>query len=705
MQSLGKTLLSFWLTVALVGLGVFWGGCALGPPVQPGETHPLSPGRNAFLDALEMAGLTPDALAFEPIVLRPRNKGDWLLPLFVTYMRSPLAIPWRLGHVWQGLCDEQDSPHEALLSATVRTGARVLRGAIEEMDPLADLVMEAERHPRPLLQAIVMLRQQVGAVRVDGALIAEAEGVPRDVARAAAITLHAAGRAALWHERAFAKVHDDLSSASLSRLAEGAVHRWQDITRIEELAEGVDFPYLFAGAQELVLGIEKTVERLKDRTTTETFLFDASTPLGRVVIVAGEEGPSTSTEPVLLWMDLDGDDRHGAPVASRGLEHPVSVLIDCAGDDEYAGGDASLGCGLAGYGVLIDLVGDDSYLSGELGQGCGLFGAGLLMDYAGNDRYDAVALAQGAGYFGVGLLIDLTGQDTREADTLSQGLGMTLGCGMLLDFGEDDDQYLLRNLPAEWPSAQSPEAHSSSCGQGFGLGQRRDLHDGHSWPGGYGLLLDEGGDDVYRAEVMAQGSGFWYGIGALIDAGGNDTYTAHWYAQGAAAHFACGALMDYGGDDTYASVNVSQGGAHDFSVAWLLDAAGADRYTGRVLCLGAGNMNGLGFFADVAGGDAYVALGHGPDETAEAREQRRSLGHSRIARWGSPRECMTNTGLFADCGGQDRYLGLPGGDDSRWRSPRQYPALGLRSERGAGVDGEYPDGPVRWLPYTEPPED
>jgi hypothetical protein len=231
------------------------------------------------------------------------------------------------------------------------------------------------------------------------------------------------------------------------------------------------------------------------------------------------------------------------------------------------------------------------------------------------------------------------------------------------------------------------------------MGRRADLDDGHSWAGGYGLLVDEGGNDTYSAAVFAQGVGYWYGMGFLIDRSGNDSYKAHWYCQGAAAHFAVGGLMDYAGNDRYScGAQVAQGGAHDWSVACFVDAAGDDVYETGDLSLGAANMNGIALFLDAAGNDRYTVRAAGGQSAGGARL---------TSGWGSLRESQTNAGIFLDCGGSDTYSGVAGRDNTVWRSKMEYPQLHLPSELGVGVDAATPGAlPIRLEPYTpKPPED
>ena len=149
---------------------------------------------------------------------------------------------------------------------------------------------------------------------------------------------------------------------------------------------------------------------------------------------------------------LGGDDSYLIPAgATAALDHPVSVLIDLGGNDNYGyipvlpaphalalpeddhgrwepvgtpgeiNGPVSLsdhnrqGSGRLGAGMLFDLGdGADEYSSLRLSQGSGVYGLGLLYDDGGDDGYKAEAIAQGAGIFGIGLLIDEAGDDDYQ---------------------------------------------------------------------------------------------------------------------------------------------------------------------------------------------------------------------------------------------------------------------------------------------------
>lgn len=94
---------------------------------------------------------------------------------------------------------------------------------------------------------------------------------------------------------------------------------------------------------------------------------------------------------------------------------------------------------------------------------------------------------------------------------------------------------------------------------------------------GYGLVLDMGGDDVYRAIGQTQGAGA-FGVGALADLTGDDVYDCHTLGQGSAT-FGVGVLADGAGADTYRCFQTSQGYGGTGGSGMLADfGAGNDTY-------------------------------------------------------------------------------------------------------------------------------
>lgn len=660
--------------------------------------------------AVDALGIESEDLRFRTAYWNAIGRDRFRSRIFDQYATQPLEIPYILSHVARAALEDKDSLHKSLIGLVVKMDERVWRGMFDtnDLDATKKRVEEADAPLALAIEEIWRARERRRPPRDRTRVAAQLERLPRDVREAAAIVVLGALRAEEWRTRAFEGL-PELDGGQAGRdlvrylsVQEGA----QCPPGIERYLDRVDFAALCAGAEDLALAIDSAREAMADRKTTETFRFQCATPLGDIVLRAGPgEGDAPIDEAPLLLIDLDGDDTYHALAAAVGPDRPVSVAIDCGGNDRYLapGGTqatsrplvGAFGAGIMGYGVLIDLAGNDRYEANAVAQGGAILGVGVLMDYAGDDSYDAVVHSQGAASFGMGMLADLAGNDSYRAFMMSQAMGFTRGAGLLRDTGDGNDTYLLRNDELRWPSAQAPRTHNSSMGQGAGYGRRADVGDGRSWAGGYGLLIDEGGDDSYRANVFAQGTAYWFGLGFLIDMAGDDSYSAHWYCQGGPAHYAVGALIDYAGDDRYhCDIQVAQGGAHDWSVGWLLDASGDDLYETGELSLGSANANALGFFMDLAGDDTYRAM---------KKRVRHSLGGARMSLLGSLREAQTNAGLFVDLDGDDDYTSFSrAANNALWVEPELRPGAGLPIDWGAGIDTRCPGKPpLRYLPYTE----
>jgi len=473
---------------------------------------------------------------------------------------------------------------------------------------------------------------------------------------------------------------------------------------------------LYEAAAKIAFAVEEAAwERYRGR---EGIRWDLRTDAGWIRIRDGAAHRwEDDGEPLLLLVDLGGDDEYLLPVAANTApSNPVSVAIDLDGADRYgyeavahendragllpsdADGRARNGASLSrvsrqgaarnGIALLFDLGdGDDRYESLRASQGYAHLGVGVLFDGGGNDVYLGEALVQGAAQFGIGLLIDAgNGDDVRRAFSQAQGFGYVAGAGILLD-GGGDDLYHCDNgspehggIPGVYPSPQMPEDGNTSLCQGAGFGMRDDARE--LWlSGGIGILRDLGGDDTYEASVFAQGAGYWQGTGLLSDAFGADSYNAFWYVQGAAAHFAVGILADGGSQpDAFGTRlparNMSLGSGHDFSTGVLISEGGDDVYHLGPLAAGASNCNGVGLFVDNGGDDTY---------------QSRSDYGSGMGNFGTGcaehQEIFRSIGVMIDAGGDDTYLypessfPVPA-DGATWGHARG----GRQSEHGAGLD-------------------
>ncbi len=389
------------------------------------------------------------------------------------------------------------------------------------------------------------------------------------------------------------------------------------------------------------------------------------TTLGRVEI--GGPGPDEHHTDAAVVIDVGGNDLYRGATAV-GRNSACSVVIDLAGDDIYLGENGAQGCGIRGIGILWDVAGNDFYRAEDFAQGAGIFGLGLLVDEGGRDRYSGGVFVQAAAAWGFGGLLDMEGEDFYECRNSGQAFAGVRGMAVLCDlFG--NDKYL---SGATAPDHRDPSMNQSFA-QGFAVGMRNMVG------GGYALLADQWGNDLYECQYFGQGAGYYMGLGILYDQDGNDTYAARRYAQGAGIHYAFGMLMDGGGDDRFLSWGVSQGCGHDYGIGFLIDEDGNDAYAADWLSMGASNANGTGIFVDNAGDDRYGAQSDMP--VGKVSKGRRSGG----------------IGLFVDAGGKDVYS-RGGADDTVWGKNRFAVGIDVNEGRNSGIrmvktDGARPINP------------
>lgn len=404
--------------------------------------------------------------------------------------------------------------------------------------------------------------------------------------------------------------------------------------RILELLDQVNITLIIQGAGILSSAIEAELAKLKALSATSKWEGLVKFKVGEMTTVVGGVGDDTHRDrDARLVIDLGGNDRYyGRAGAGPGN---AAVLIDVAGDDHYKLPDLGAGCGILGIGLAYDLGGHDNFRGRSLAFGAGLAGVGIFFKEGGDDSYQTIAMTQGFASFGIGLLVDTRGNDLFDCKILGQGAGKTMGWGQIVDQA-GDDTYRAGGLVLNSPLFSN--VHYSNA-QGYGSGYREDSG---GISGGVGLLTDAEGDDAYIGETYCQAASYWYALGSLWDGKGLDTYRAYHYAQASAMHM-CGAyLIEMEGDDSYVdNFGAAHAIGHDYGVAVLFDRAGNDVYAGRDSRPGIGNANGLGLFVDVAGDDRYS----GPNGS------------------GNPARNTGSLGIFVDLGGQDLYrTGLSDGE-------------------------------------------
>ncbi len=223
----------------------------------------------------------------------------------------------------------------------------------------------------------------------------------------------------------------------------------------------------------------------------------------------------------------------------------------------------------------------------------------VIVDLGGNDIYrNRAGGAIGELSNAYSAVIDLDGYDyyLNESKLITQGAGF-LGFGALID-EKGNDVY-----------------RGNNYSQGVGIF-------------GLGLLYDKQGKDIYRSGFFSQAAAH-VGSGFLIDKGEeDDQFFSTIWAQGIGAVFGYGALYNEGGDDSYRTggavyhspllPNDYQSFSQGFGIGWrpragggigiLYDRSGNDFYNGEVFCQGTSYWYSLGMLMDNDGNDCYNAV-------------------------------------------------------------------------------------------------
>ncbi|MEW6754523.1 MAG: hypothetical protein AB1505_26605 [Candidatus Latescibacterota bacterium] len=726
----GSTRLLGWalLALGLTSLRPAWGAP---PQAAPGDR---------LGEALALVGFDRADLGFRP-------KGYWSrypnpaqmahkLPFFDDLLAEPLRVydftrimaMAAADHLSpRGLQDKEEALYQLVYFLGVDrkvTGFRSYSANLSpDPDPETPLVSAVER-----VYAATggeMVRMAFGERHADlqKEIRGRAASVDPEVQKVLANLVLNALDAYRWRQQAFRNVRPEhMASVFRTRdlahiMDEGRVYHFE----FDDLARAID-------EQSLYYACMKTVQAADDARRQFAALrasrlrqlrgahFDFATPIGRIVLAGTDDDVHDYGDAAIL-VDLGGDDRYRGPVgATASTAVPISIAIDCAGNDlyEYRGDTPAQGAGVLGAGVLVDDGGDDIYRARHYAQGLGLFGLGLLFDREGTDQYTLDYSGQGAGYFGLGYLFDAAGDDECYLYGDGQGFGGAGGVGVLADYA-GDDHYVAEALAAK---AGRPDYHSQgriaySNAQGVGAGRRGDGSDGHNWAGGLGVLLDIQGSDRYEAGNFSLGTGYMYGTGLLYDGDGSDSYRSVYFTQGSGAHFCIGALIDEGGDDTHVLYDTGGAGlafGWDFAVALLVDKRGNDRYEARGNSLGRADIRSNALFFDLGGNDEYVfpqqagGMGFAPPHPGY-----RQPGYA----YGPYNYYANACGLLLDLGGEDRYLDLDPDSGQRKHSPVyrdnhtwQQPAPGSPDYgyRAFGVGMDAADGTVPELGIFDGPE-
>jgi hypothetical protein len=638
---------------------------------QPQDRPPLP-------ELLQRAGAANSRAVPDLTGLDASSTRDQQLPFFRSVVAAPLDAPYRAGVLGDAFRDAARSPYQLITLAGALSGSRLRRPV-----DLGTAAIEAQLRtaPDPLAAGLAwMASTKAGAGWVP--VLPDQAQLPNPLRYELARVLAAMSQSHQFLQRAFERFPPGVTPQLLRRQAFEDRLSPFETPYFRQLLPLVDREAVLAGMLDLVGAVERLQAFVKKNAAAlPSVAWSLQTPFGWIIVDTTGRNNRHQLKDPLLVLDVGDDDDY--EFLERSDTHTISVLVDHGGNDKYvtAAPGADPSSATLGYGILWDTEGDDHYQGTQQAQASALFGAALLVDGGGNNRFVASSRSQGFALGGVAVLLSGGGDDEFTAQTYSQATGGPRGVGVLVDTG-GNDRYTLTALPLIRPSPQLPD-RNTSMGQGAGYGLRGDFFDGRSVAGGIGLLLDLAGDDRYEAQVFAQGVGYYEGLGMLLDDGGNDRFDVAWYGLGAGVHYAAGVMLKRAiGNDVYRSTHeMVLGTANDLSVGVFVDEGGDDEYRVGQLSLGVGFANSTGIFVDGAGNDRY----------AVASPTCRALGAAYMHEWGNLRESLPNLGLFMDLGGVDSYPAHCGraGDDKSWAGPRAWPGLGLRSEAGAGVDGEW----------------
>jgi len=121
--------------------------------------------------------------------------------------------------------------------------------------------------------------------------------------------------------------------------------------------------------------------------------------------------------------------------------------------------------------------------------------------------------------------------------------------------------------------------------------------------GPYALIIDLGGDDVYRGGIACSGA-IPGRSGILIDKGGNDTYLSANDMSVCQATMGAAILVDMAGNDSYEST-MSGLSSSFFGFSYLYDCDGDDRYLSKSFYSLGSAICGIAILDDLNGNDRY----------------------------------------------------------------------------------------------------
>lgn len=216
-------------------------------------------------------------------------------------------------------------------------------------------------------------------------------------------------------------------------------------------------------------------------------------------------------------------------------------------------------------------------------------------------------------------------------------------------------------------------------------------------PGEFLLIVDLGGDDLYRAKDSLSRSPGNLGVNLLADLGGDDHYVGSNYAFGSAL-FGYSHLFDAAGHDYYEGRCAALGFAA-FGIGVLQDEAGSDTYSAALLSQGASSTYGLGLLLDRGGDDRYLAR---PTFKDDLRYNDHHIHMMQGFSTGLAPDYSGGVGILRDQAGNDVYLAdifgqgaaywyalgllLDESGDDRYEAHQYAQGAGVHIAVGAAVD-------------------
>ncbi|MBI5360946.1 MAG: hypothetical protein HZA48_10240 [Planctomycetes bacterium] len=551
---------------------------------------------------LEQEGFTRETARYIPDGLEILANQQAMLQLhFLRYWKNPYEFPkyvYRLTDFQDKACAEEKDAFKLFGFSQIQTGHR----AASRPEYIPELKPSEEK---PLQSALAELYKDCDAdfsAEEKSALDKALENVPMELQKQLAFVLLSAAEAKYYRDRALRNYPKDKLSHAFNyavksftiddenppeEFVDGSLINW-------ELGQAIDYDDFYTGAAFAFRGAAEMRKFLanpeipakekggaSEKIDISGITLEFNTPLGKAGFNSANDNNAYRGEEYFLIIDTFGNDTYrGAAGATGSLDHFISTVIDTAGDDHYIADEktpCAQGAGILGYGFLFDNNGNDKFEATNNAQGMCYFGVGILWAYGGDDDFKGHTCVQGSASFGIANLVKIGGNDSYYAYYTSQGFGFTGGYGCLIDTGGNDRYVAEPYKLVHAATLGHDNLRNYSFCQGAGWGQRGDIFGGHSMAGGTGVLQDLAGDDHYECGVYGQATGYWYGTGILHDKAGNDHYEGSFFVQSGTAHMGLTMLYDEEGDDSYHVWKaISQGGAHDYSVSFFIDKAGND---------------------------------------------------------------------------------------------------------------------------------